>query len=172
MKRFLLAPCSGTICGMRLLFPTILLCAAAHAAEVKVASAPPSAHYDTESVTNAPILRPMMERERHRYPGSLGSARSERKGLESPMTIFPPPDLDRRIPFPWGGRKILQQFCIPSPLPFDAKRHEFNSLSHHEAPFIDHNSPFPSGLSDDGFLSENRSDATIHGARKAPPFRR
>ena len=64
MKRFLLAPCSGTICSMRLLFPTILLCAAAHAAEVKVASAPTSAHYDTESVTNAPILRPMMERAR------------------------------------------------------------------------------------------------------------
>ena len=34
MKRFLLAPYSGTICDMRLLLPTILLCAAAQAAEV------------------------------------------------------------------------------------------------------------------------------------------
>ena len=48
MKRFLLAPCSGTICGMRLLFPTILLCAVVHAAEVRIPSVPPSVHYDTD----------------------------------------------------------------------------------------------------------------------------
>ena len=35
-----------------------------HAGEVAVPSAPPSAHYDTESVTNAAIHRPMMERAR------------------------------------------------------------------------------------------------------------
>ena len=34
--------------------PLLLLCAAAHAAEVVLPPAPPPAHFDTESVTNAP----------------------------------------------------------------------------------------------------------------------
>ena len=41
--------------------PLLLLCAAAHAAEVRLPSAPPPAHFDTESVTNAPIPRPVIE---------------------------------------------------------------------------------------------------------------
>ena len=35
--------------------PLLLLCVAARAAEVRVPSAPPLAHFDTESVTNAPL---------------------------------------------------------------------------------------------------------------------
>ena len=40
------------------------LCFTAQAGEVAVPVAPPPAHFDTESVTNAPVLRPMMERAR------------------------------------------------------------------------------------------------------------
>ena len=38
------------------------LCLSAHAGEVAVPVAPPPVHFDTESMTNAPLLRPMMER--------------------------------------------------------------------------------------------------------------
>ena len=50
--------------SMLRVLPLLLLCAAAHAAEVALPPAPPPAHFDTESVTNAPLLRPMMERAR------------------------------------------------------------------------------------------------------------
>lgn len=48
---------------MRVL-PLLLLCAVVHAAELRFPSVPPPMHFDTESVTNAPILPPMMERAR------------------------------------------------------------------------------------------------------------
>ena len=54
----------GIIGGMMRVLPLLLLCAVVHAAEVRIPSAPPSVHFDTESVTNAPILPPMMERAR------------------------------------------------------------------------------------------------------------
>ncbi len=44
--------------------PLVLLCAAAHAAEVALPPAPLPAHFDTESVTNAPLRRAMMDRAR------------------------------------------------------------------------------------------------------------
>ena len=50
--------------GMMRVLPLVLLCAVVHAAEVALPPAPPPAHFDTESVTNAPILPPMMERAR------------------------------------------------------------------------------------------------------------
>ena len=40
------------------------LCLSASAGEVALPPAPPPAHFDTESVTNAPLLRPMMDRAR------------------------------------------------------------------------------------------------------------
>ena len=40
------------------------LCLSVPAGEVVLPPAPPSAHFDTESVTNAPLLRPMMDRAR------------------------------------------------------------------------------------------------------------
>ena len=50
--------------GMMRVLPLVLLCAVVHAAEVCIPSVPPPAFADTESVTNAPILPPMMERAR------------------------------------------------------------------------------------------------------------
>ncbi len=50
--------------GMMRVLPLVLLCAVVHAAELRIPSVPPSVHFDTESVTNAPILPPMMERAR------------------------------------------------------------------------------------------------------------
>ena len=43
--------------AMMRVLPLLFLCAAANAAEVRVPSAPPPAHFDTESVTNAPPAR-------------------------------------------------------------------------------------------------------------------
>lgn len=48
------------------------LCLSAHAGEVVVPVVPPPVHFDTESVTNAPLLRPMMDRARvFRHYGSV-----------------------------------------------------------------------------------------------------
>ena len=41
--------------GMMRVLPLVLLCAVVHAAEVALPPAPPPAHFDTESVTNAPL---------------------------------------------------------------------------------------------------------------------
>lgn len=49
---------------LRALTILLLLCAAANAAEVALPPAPPPAHFDTESVTNAPLPQGMMERAR------------------------------------------------------------------------------------------------------------
>lgn len=43
--------------GMMRVLPLVLLCAVVHAAEVALPPAPPPAHFDTESVTNAPLGR-------------------------------------------------------------------------------------------------------------------
>ena len=40
---------------MSRIIPILFLCAAASAAEVALPPVPPSAHFDTESVTNAPL---------------------------------------------------------------------------------------------------------------------
>ena len=47
----------GIIGGMMRVLPLLLLCAAAHAAEVTLPPAPPPAFFDTECVTNAPLGR-------------------------------------------------------------------------------------------------------------------
>ncbi len=46
---------SYIIRAMMRVLPLLFLCAAAGAAEVRIPSAPPPAHFDTESVTNAPL---------------------------------------------------------------------------------------------------------------------
>lgn len=46
---------SSIIRAMMRVLPLLFLCAAAGAAEVRIPSAPPPAHFDTESVTNAPL---------------------------------------------------------------------------------------------------------------------
>ena len=49
---------------MRRVLPLLILCAAAHAAEVALPSAPPPMHLDTESVTNAVLPASVMARAR------------------------------------------------------------------------------------------------------------
>ena len=51
----------GIIGGVMRILPLLFLCAASHAAEVALPPAPPPAHFDTESVTNAPLGRAMMD---------------------------------------------------------------------------------------------------------------
>ena len=46
------------------ILPLLLLCASASAAEVALPLVPPPAHFDTESVTNAPLRRATMDRAR------------------------------------------------------------------------------------------------------------
>ena len=54
----------GIIGGMMRVLPLVLLCAVVHAAEVALPPAPPPAHFDTESVTNAPLPATIMARAR------------------------------------------------------------------------------------------------------------
>ncbi len=68
--------------------PLLLLCAAAHAAEVRVPSALSPAHYDTESVTNAP----------------LGIALASARFLRVEVALTGSPSNNVEVAFGTGGR--------------------------------------------------------------------
>ena len=77
---------------MRVL-PLIFLCVAAHAAEVRLPSIPPSAHIDTESVTNAPL------------GNALASARFLR--VEIALTASPSNNIEVAFGAEEGARGVL-----------------------------------------------------------------
>ncbi len=68
--------------------PLLLLCTVALAAEVRMPSAPPPAHYDTESVTNAP----------------LGIALASARFLRVEVALTGSPSNNVEVAFGTGGR--------------------------------------------------------------------
>ena len=123
--------------GMMRVLPLVLLCAVVHAAELRIPSVPPPAHFDTESVTNAPLGRALeTSRFLRQFDGIVGDRLDLRFFHDGPYC----PDIYSRKA---GEERMLTAFSsmsnnvdeavsmIPSVLTNDVRRNAFLSMAGH-----------------------------------------